>query len=505
MWSRRDQLQAYQFLRRRLVSAVLLGDANHPESPSKRTVTTTITGVVVTLLTMAGFAVWGAFRPGASTAWDDGKHVIVERESGTRYVIGVDRTTQKKVLQPALNYASAALFVGARDVISVSRNSLRKMPRGESVGIADAPDALPLAKAMLPGPWTACASSGVSSAAAATPTVSVSVGAPASGELLEPDQGVLVRTAGKGAQPSYLIAAGRRFEIDSQVASVLGYDRRETYLPVSTLWLNAVPAGPRLTFLTVPGAGTAGVSIGGKTLHVGQVVTVAQQNERRHYLYLGDGLVPISETEALLFGDNPARRDDPITLTAGQVAPLKAPRRATGFPERPPTLREVTDEKVWLCAGTAPGSSPTGGGSADFPALAISLRAEVAVGTPTGSGAANGRADHVWVPPGGGALVRAAPNNAFPSQTYYLVTDQGRRYAVLNSEAITALGYAPASATPVPLELIKLLPEGPELSRRQASQSRSVDVPAPQPATPSPGPSQKAGPTPSPSRSARQA
>ncbi len=40
MWSRRDQLQAYQFLRRRLVSAVLVGDANHPESPSKRSMMT---------------------------------------------------------------------------------------------------------------------------------------------------------------------------------------------------------------------------------------------------------------------------------------------------------------------------------------------------------------------------------------------------------------------------------------------------------------------------------
>ena len=30
MWTERDQIQAYQFLRRRLVSALTVADANHP-------------------------------------------------------------------------------------------------------------------------------------------------------------------------------------------------------------------------------------------------------------------------------------------------------------------------------------------------------------------------------------------------------------------------------------------------------------------------------------------
>ncbi|MBF9130775.1 type VII secretion protein EccB [Plantactinospora sp. S1510] len=36
MWTQRDLIQAYQFLRRRLVSALASADADHPVSPSGR-------------------------------------------------------------------------------------------------------------------------------------------------------------------------------------------------------------------------------------------------------------------------------------------------------------------------------------------------------------------------------------------------------------------------------------------------------------------------------------
>ena len=64
MWTTRDQVQAYGFLRRRHVSALLTGDANHPISPSRRLRIGYLVGVTVMILVIAGFAVAGVLRPG---------------------------------------------------------------------------------------------------------------------------------------------------------------------------------------------------------------------------------------------------------------------------------------------------------------------------------------------------------------------------------------------------------------------------------------------------------
>ena len=57
MWTQRDQLQAYQFLRRRLVSALQVGDANHPVSPSRRVAISSVIGAALTILAVAALVV----------------------------------------------------------------------------------------------------------------------------------------------------------------------------------------------------------------------------------------------------------------------------------------------------------------------------------------------------------------------------------------------------------------------------------------------------------------
>jgi Type VII secretion system ESX-1, transport TM domain B len=64
MWTTRDQLQAYQFLRRRLVSALQTGDANNPVSPSRRLMLAYAVGFAVMLIAVAGVGIYAALRPG---------------------------------------------------------------------------------------------------------------------------------------------------------------------------------------------------------------------------------------------------------------------------------------------------------------------------------------------------------------------------------------------------------------------------------------------------------
>jgi ESX secretion system ATPase EccB len=62
MWTQRDQLQAHRFLRRRMVSALLTGDANHPAPPARRVVLCYVAGLICALLVIAGFVIYGYVR-----------------------------------------------------------------------------------------------------------------------------------------------------------------------------------------------------------------------------------------------------------------------------------------------------------------------------------------------------------------------------------------------------------------------------------------------------------
>jgi hypothetical protein len=54
MWSRREQHQAYQFLNRRIVSAIVTGEPETNELPMRRFGVGLFSGIVVGLLVVAG-------------------------------------------------------------------------------------------------------------------------------------------------------------------------------------------------------------------------------------------------------------------------------------------------------------------------------------------------------------------------------------------------------------------------------------------------------------------
>jgi len=62
MWTTKDQVQAYEFLRRRHVSALLTADANNPTSPSRRLVMGYLVGATVMVLSLAVIAILGLLR-----------------------------------------------------------------------------------------------------------------------------------------------------------------------------------------------------------------------------------------------------------------------------------------------------------------------------------------------------------------------------------------------------------------------------------------------------------
>lgn len=456
MWTQRDQIQAYQFLRRRLVSALVTADANHPTSPSRRLVLGTVIGVAGAVLTTAVFGIIGLLNPSGSTDWQQGGQVLVERETGARYVYGKDG-----LLHPVLNYASARLLAGGdgTQTSSVSAKSLASASRGAMLGIVGAPDSLPATGSLLAHPvFSSCTRMPTDLPATAEPvsTVVVGAGVPA-GQTLAGGAGLLVAPRSGGR---YLITGGRRYLLPGQgPVGALGYETQQA-VPVSADWLATVPAARDLGLVDVPGAGNPGTPVGGAATRIGQVLGAGGD-----YLVRSDGLAPISPTEAaLVLGDTnnaPAYPDGrprvlPVSVAAATSAPISKSADDTGYPGALPVLANPSPGAVLCAVGDGQDTAR--------------IMAEPALPLPDGgrpmpvAGASDPRvASEVYVPPTSGAVVRELVGSGGVTPTTYLVTDAGTKYPVPSQDALKFLGYAGVTPQPVAGTLLALLPTGPPL------------------------------------------
>ncbi|WP_344930143.1 type VII secretion protein EccB [Saccharopolyspora gregorii] len=173
MQSRRDQVQAYFFVVGRLISALMRGRPDEPSTPTRRFVMGAVIGTLLGCLVVAGFGVYGLIRPGGNTSWQQAGAIIVEKETGARYLY-----LQGK-LRPVLNYSSALLAAnnstGGPQVKLVSQNSLQGVARATPIGIPGAPDSLPDAENLSRAPWVVCATTESSPAGTPTPITDLQV------------------------------------------------------------------------------------------------------------------------------------------------------------------------------------------------------------------------------------------------------------------------------------------------------------------------------------------
>lgn len=307
MQSKRDQVQAHTFAMGRLSSGMLLADPDAPESPLARTTRGVFIGVLIAVLVSAGALVYGLVVPGGNDSWRTSNRLIVNRDTGARYLYIDGR------LRPVRNYASAKLIGGNElKTTDVRTASLRGTPVGAPVGIPGAPDSVPAAGDLEGGAWHACSTlrlshtaAGGSSASAVTTLVA---GAPLEGGGVADDRALVVTGPDKA---TYLVWRGSRLELDkaSGAAVSLGYGS-VTPRPVSAPFLNALVPGPDLASPAVPGRGAAGPSIGGRSSKLGQVFLVQVPGAAPQYYQLRkEGLVPLTATGAALVLGDPATRE----------------------------------------------------------------------------------------------------------------------------------------------------------------------------------------------------
>jgi type VII secretion protein EccB len=415
VWTQRDQIQAYQFLRRRLVSALVSADANHPVPPARRLVVGTGVGLAVAFLVAAVFGIIGVFTPARAAEWRQGGQVIIEKETGARYVLGSDG-----LLHPVANYASARLLAGGdgRKTVVVPAKTLRDVPRGPALGIVGAPDSLPR---LVAEPWTSCSRGTPDRPDDTVPDPVVLIGRSVSGRALGAGVGFVARSP---SGDRFLVTEGRRYRLaDDRAVTALGYASAGS-VPVAAGWLNTLPAGRDLKMITVAGAGRPGPVIAGRATAVGQVLVARDE----YFVVRSTGLAVITETEARL-----TTTTEPTPIPASAVPGTPA-RSEGGYPTRRaepvPVSRAdsicATGEKIVL--------------GASLPAAGVA------------------------VPGGAGALVTEDPGG-----TVYLVTDTGLRHPIAGEEAVKALGFGAAQRQSVPAALLALVPAGPALDPASAA------------------------------------
>jgi type VII secretion protein EccB len=485
MRTRREQVQAYRFVTRRIGSALLTGEPETTELPMRRLGLAVLASVMLGTIVLAGIGVYGAVRPGGGKPVDNS--IVIERETGARYVY------VKQQLHPVLNYASARLVIGAPTptVVTLSRNSLRNIPRGEPVGIPNAPDALPEPSSLRGLPWSTCSMRRAPGSTTLAAHVLVGDhpdgGSPLGGDAL------LVAGGTSGDAPRYLVWNSHRLRVYNNAVLAALEIAAAIPVPVDQAVLNSIPAGPDLQAGYVDQAGAVGATVNGAAGKIGQVYRSGDQ----YYLLLNRGLVTIGETMAKLLLAN---GDPVIQIPATAVGAVQNTHRfePDNFPGAVPRLRNAATEPAMVCATYRGTDSPDGSAMVELFPRPDDRLVQASANLPSAQvGSAGIRlADRVLVPGGQGALVRVLPAPDAPATgtTRYLITDQGIKYALPSDEADKVqqnLGYPDVTPTPVPSYLLALIPAGPALDPRAASQflPRTDATPA------SPSPSTGAGGT----------
>ncbi|MFJ3905951.1 type VII secretion protein EccB [Streptomyces sp. NPDC090025] len=508
MASRRDELNAYTFAKKRTVAAFLQPSPSGTEEGAPKPLRALVPGLVVGALVIAGFGAWGMFRPTAPKGWDDpGRKVIVGKQSTTRYVVlstgkGKDKKT---LLHPVLNLASARLLLNPDDfqVVQVDDKTLDlgKPPRGPILGIPYAPDRLPAAEdAGTAKRWAVCEQPGGGSGGSVQKAAFVFAkrdkDRAAGRNKLGPGQMLYVKGQKDSAQ--YLIDdIGTKYRINEKVPSLMvaliGQDQKPQQ--VTDDWLDTLKTGDRIDFpvLPAPAGTTAGAGLDKEQDKVGMVLLAQTGAGPQHYVVLPGKVQPVSDFTAWLLinassGIGMEGKASTVDVAAVSGADRKPFAGERNWPQR--QVRQV--------------NTVGGAGARDTVCSVLEHVGEKGETTLSTWAGPEYPADittggtSTYVTPGTGLLYmqtqgqQSRPNGG----SLFLVTDTGLRYAVQAngdsdasrsnigtgdqqktsdgrpepSDAQKRLGYANVTPVLVPQEWSEFLSKGPRLDTNSARQ-----------------------------------
>ncbi|MER6999476.1 type VII secretion protein EccB [Streptomyces sp. NPDC000410] len=502
MASRRDELNAYTFAKRRLIAQFVQPNTTGSEEGAPRPLRAVLPGTIVGVVVLAIFGAWGMFKPVAPKNWDlPAENVIIASKSTTRYV--VLKTDGKKQLHPVLNMSSAKLLLDPDKgkVINVDESVLDsgKIPHGATLGIPYAPDRLPDPKdAGVAKRWAVCERPGEGGRAIQKAAFILAQREESKTEGANRlTGGELLYVEGPGpAKTRYIVdAEGTAYPVKKdQLLLRLLVGQKGVAQRVSAGWLATLDKGDEITFPEVPDTPNQNAGVPGledEVNKVGMVIKATDGTKTQQYVVLKGRVAPVTDfTAKLLLGSEDlvdlGQDGRATSVSAATFQPGEAFGQDKNWPEFAPeavnsasttggsrnticnVLRKVDDDgkttlSTW--AGT------------DFPAP-----------LPTGSSSA-------YVTPGSGQLFRQVKGSTTDSGFLFLVTDTGLRYAMQSNgdsatddsgigssgseqekkqrqeeaqQAQNRLGYKSVEPVPVPAAWSTFLPTGPRLATSAA-------------------------------------
>jgi len=436
MQTRRDHVQAHQFATNRLTSALVTGETGRGLAPFRRASIGTFAGMIIAALLCGGALVYGLIDPAsAASAWRQQGSLIVDEQTGTRYIY------LDGALHPTANYTSAMLLAGHDAAVhDVPDRALNGTPQGATIGIPNAPQTLP--SSLLSGAWAVC----LSAQAPNGITLDLAPGRHRTGSTASQ---LILAAAPGGTQ--YVLWDNKKYQVAAKTDLVAFGLGEQQPISAPAGWLADVPSGPSLTPPGIQAVGRAGPPVGGAPAKIGNVYEATAAGATQYYVELADGLAPINRTKAALL------------IATGRVGPVHQVNASVIAATRASANRSLLGGLPDLLGGTAyrPGSA----------ALCLQQKSPGRQpGTIVTDPAATGSAG-VLVPTGTGMVVQPPqPTTGFVTEPSYLVTDTGIKYLLADSNAASALGLGGVSAEAMPQQILDLIPSGPALSTAAAEQ-----------------------------------
>jgi type VII secretion protein EccB len=439
--------------------------------PGRRQTLSVVASVSAALVVCLGALVYSFLSPAGTV---NESPIVADKDSGALYVNVGGR------LYPALNLASARLITGRPDNPHLVRGSqIASLPRGPLVGIPGAPSNF-APKSPPTSSWLICdtvaGSTGLASPSGVTTTV-IDGTPDLSGHrrVLTGSDAVVLSYAGD----PWVIREGRRSRIDATNRSVLlplGLTPEQVSMakPMSRALFDAVPVGPELTVPEVPNAGSPATFAGAPGV-VGTVIVTPQISGPQQYsLVLADGVqtLPPLVAQIMQNAGGPGNAK-PVTVEPSALAKMPVVNKLdlSAYPDNPLNVMDIRDNPAtcwwWQKTSGENRARIQVVSGATIPVVAKDAAKVVSLVKADTTGR---QADQVFFGPDYANFVAVTGNDpgAKTTESLWWLSDAGARFGVDDTRDVReALGLKTVPSL-APWVALRLLPQGPTLSRADA-------------------------------------
>lgn len=417
--------------------------------------------VFLALLICGGAFIFSLILP-AGVVGDS--RIVMDRSSGQLYVNVNGR------LHPALNLASARLIVGTySEPTPATHASIMQRPMGPLVGIAGAPDNMPVTNGSTVSA-AVCQRVPVDSVAGDVSVTAINGGIQLGARAAElgPNEAIVGSLGGQ----TYVIWNGVKSLIDPTdriVLAALGIDRQvvASPMPLTGALGNAIPSGLPLVDPAVPDAGSPSPWNLGAQTPVGAVVQSELPGQgTQFFLVLKDGVQQVAPTVAAMLRSQNA--------FGASTPPVVSPDTLAGIPrvtivqtsQYPPVPLRVIDPLqrpvscwVWEKGATATSAVAKVVAGTELP---IASSADAAVVPVVSSHKGVDGADAVYMARDAANFVATTGNSGTSStvETMWWLSSSGTRFGLSADPMMRqALGLN-GDPLPLPWALVRLFPPG---------------------------------------------